>query len=327
MRLAAILTSAAAIATWIGYDFLEARYVGAQITGFGMFLIAHPFSKLGMMLLFVMGMSIIGLSLIGLFLRPSIKDPRKLTGFELAISILALSMIGLSALLAAYTEMGIRMAIREVGPVRFEVIAPQKLEQIFTFGLALWPCAIAFGALLLARAIHGRKQLKTACAARMRTVSTRSLSIFAASTVLAAIACWIAREGLEARYIGYTVGTSFYVHTAHPATLLGLQVLMVTGLVLSMAAVVHGLKKQNPARFSAALFYAALGLLTLGIVVTLHSVISYQKAFAALGQMRFELYVPSIMTQLYILGVALWPAAFVFIVLLVSQFRAARASA
>lgn len=162
LRLAAILTSAAAIATWIGYDFLEARYVGAQISGFGMFMIAHPISKLGMMLQFLMGVSIIGLSLIGLFLRPNVKDARKLTGFELAISIMVVAAIALSALLAAYTEMGIRMAINKIGPVSFEVIAPQKLEQIFFFSLALWPAAIAFGALLLARTIHGRKRLKTA---------------------------------------------------------------------------------------------------------------------------------------------------------------------
>lgn len=143
----------------------------------------------------------------------------------------------------------------------------------------------------------------------------------AAITLVAAISCWVGHDLLEARYIGYPVGTSFYVHTAHPLTLIGLQVLMVLGLILCMAAVVHGLRKNNPARFSAGLFYAALVLLALGIVVTLQSIISYQKVFAALGQMRFELYVPSIMTQLYILGVALWPAAFVFVVLLVSRFR------
>lgn len=143
----------------------------------------------------------------------------------------------------------------------------------------------------------------------------------AAITLVAAIGCWIGHDLLEARYIGYPIGTSFYVHTAHPLTLLGLQVLMILGLILCMAAVVHGLRKNNPARFSSGLFYAALILLGFAIVVTFHSIISYQKVFAALGQMRFELYVPSIMTQLYILGVGLWPAAFVFVVLLISRFR------
>jgi len=102
---------------------------------------------------------------------------------------------------------------------------------------------------------------------------------------------------------------------------LGLQVLIVSGLAICFAAVVHGLKRNNPALFTSILFYTALALLALGIAVTVHSIISYQTAFSALGQMRFELYVPSIMTQLYIMGVALWPAAFVFIVLLASRSR------
>lgn len=161
LRIAAFVTVAGAIATWITYDIIEARYIGAQLSGFGLIMIAHPFSKFGMILQFLMGVSIIGLSLIGLFLRPSIKDARKLTGFELAVAILALATTGLSALLAAYIEIGIRMAISQFGPMRFEIIAPQKLEQIFIFGLALWPCAIAFGALLLARVIRARKRLAT----------------------------------------------------------------------------------------------------------------------------------------------------------------------
>lgn len=149
-----------------------------------------------------------------------------------------------------------------------------------------------------------------------------TLRIAAFVTTATAIVTWVANDMLEARYIGYPVGTSFYVHTAHPLTLLGLQALMVAGLIVCMAAVVHGLKKRNPARFSCGLLYAAIALVVFGAGVTVHSIISYQKVFAALGKMRFELYVPSIMTQLYIMGVALWPAAFIFIILLVSRFRA-----
>jgi len=95
-------------------------------------------------------------------LRYSCRGHRKLTAFEIAISISVLAAIGLGALVAGYTEMGIRMAINEVGPVRFEIIAPQKLEQLFTLSLALWPAAIAFGVLLITRAIRARKRLATA---------------------------------------------------------------------------------------------------------------------------------------------------------------------
>ncbi|WP_312138069.1 hypothetical protein [Brevundimonas sp.] len=147
------------------------------------------------------------------------------------------------------------------------------------------------------------------------------LRIAAFVTAAAAIATWTVHDVLEARYIGYPFGISFYVDTAHPLTLLGMQALIIAGFVLCVGAIVHALRKHNPARFSAGLFYAAFALVALGVGVTLQSIISYQKAFAALGEARFELYAPSIMTQLFILGLALWPAAFVFILLLFNRDR------
>lgn len=157
LRIATFVTTVAAIAAWIGQAYIIERYVGLPLSSFAVFLIAHPFSKLGMMLLSLMGMMLAVASLIGLFFIRSTNDARKLTPFEMAISISALAAIGLSALLAAYVEMSIGMAIKEIGPVRFEIIAPQKVEQLFALSLALWPAAFAFAAMLAGRIMRGRK--------------------------------------------------------------------------------------------------------------------------------------------------------------------------
>lgn len=157
LRIAAFVTAAAAIAAWIGQAYIIERYVGSPLSNFAVFLIAHPFSKFGMMLVSLLGTLLAVASLIGLFFSRSTNDARKLTAFEMVISISALAVIGLSALLAANVEMHIGMTIKEIGPVRFEIIAPQKVEQLLTLSLALWPAAFAFAALLAGRILRARK--------------------------------------------------------------------------------------------------------------------------------------------------------------------------
>ncbi|WP_312813590.1 hypothetical protein [Brevundimonas sp.] len=147
LRIASFVTLAAAIATWITYHAIKARYIGAQLSGFDMFKIAHPVNKLGMILLFMMGVLIVIASLIDLFLRQSEKNVRKLTNFEIAISISTLAAIGLSTLLTTLPEMG----LNEEHPLSVVTIALQKLEHLFFFNLALWPSAFAFLMLLVAR--------------------------------------------------------------------------------------------------------------------------------------------------------------------------------
>ena len=155
----------------------------------------------------------------------------------------------------------------------------------------------------------------------------KPVPIAATITLLCAIATWAANNILEARYIGYGVTTSFYTHTAHPLTLLGMQFLTVSALLLCVTALVNLFRKHprlasGPlSRFDKALFYAALALAGASAIVALQSIISFQRVFAGLGLLRFELYVPSIMTQIYILGMGLWPAAFVLITLQISLNR------
>lgn len=145
-------------------------------------------------------------------------------------------------------------------------------------------------------------------------------------TLIAAIATWVAHDVLEARYIGYRVGTSFYVHTAHPLTLLGMQILLVAGVLVCASALLHVARTRNPARFKKGMYCAAMALIALSIGVAAHSFINYQRVFAGLGADRFELYAPSIMTQLYILGMGLWPAGFALVVLQVSGLRSTKAT-
>ncbi|WP_312813592.1 hypothetical protein [Brevundimonas sp.] len=146
-------------------------------------------------------------------------------------------------------------------------------------------------------------------------------------TLLCAIATWVANSILEARYIGYGVTTSFYTHTAHPLTLLGMQFLTVSALLLCVAALVNLFRKRprlasgTHSKFDKALFHAAFALAGASAIIALQSVISFQRVFAGLGMLRFELYVPSIMTQIYILGMGLWPAAFVLVTLQIALNR------
>ncbi|MHC3127299.1 hypothetical protein OB03_08350 [Brevundimonas sp. GN22] len=155
----------------------------------------------------------------------------------------------------------------------------------------------------------------------------KPLPIASTLTLIGAIATWVVHDVLEARYIGYRVGPSFYVHTAHPLTVLGMQILLVAGVLVCGSALLHMARTRNPARLTRGIYCAAMALIALSIGVAAHSVISYQRVFAGLGVDRFELYAPSIMTQLYVLGMGLWPAGFALVLLQVSRFRSRKPTA
>ncbi|WP_406853226.1 hypothetical protein WEU32_06055 [Brevundimonas sp. BH3] len=151
LRIASFVTLAAAIAAWIAQAVIITRYIGMPISGLGLFLIAHPVTKIGMIFLFALGSLLCVASLIAVFVRPSSKDRGTSSPVDLVIWLGVFALIGLSLLVNGYQEMAIQMAIKEVGPVSFAVTAPQRVEQLFVFSLALWPSAFALLMLLVAR--------------------------------------------------------------------------------------------------------------------------------------------------------------------------------
>ena len=151
LRIASLVTLIAAIGTWIAKDIVIDRYIGMPLSNFSLFLIAHPVSKIGMLMLFALGGLLCLAALIALFVRGSAKDRSPSSPVDLVIWLGVFALIGLSLLVNGYQEMAIQMAIKEVGPVSFAVTAPQRVEQLFVFNLALWPSAFALLMILVAR--------------------------------------------------------------------------------------------------------------------------------------------------------------------------------
>lgn len=152
LRIASLVTLMAAIGTWVAKDIIIERYSGTQLSNIGLFMIAHPVSKLGMLLLLALGGLLCLAALIAVFVRRPATDQRPSSPIDPIIWLGILALIGLSVLINVYQEIAVQMAIKEVGPVSFAVTAPQRAEQLFVFELALWPSAFALIMLLVARA-------------------------------------------------------------------------------------------------------------------------------------------------------------------------------
>ncbi|WP_242914093.1 hypothetical protein [Brevundimonas pishanensis] len=151
LRIAGLVTLIAAIGTWIAKGIIIDRYIGSQLSNIGLFMIAHPVSKLGMLLLLALGSLLCLAAVIALFIGRSAKDQRPSSPIEPVIWLGVFALIGLSVVINGYQEIAVQTAINEVGPVSFAVTAPQRVEQLFVFELALWPSAFALIMMLIAR--------------------------------------------------------------------------------------------------------------------------------------------------------------------------------
>lgn len=141
MKLAPVLLilTAVAFAAAVGScAWLVSRYAPGY-TAAQMFMDADPVAKLTMMLAQILTSGALVLGVIGLFVRSAAPI------FRLLLALTAAASAGLGLLAALYGWMNIQTAIRNIGPVSFEVAAPSYAETLLALSFGLFGALVALG--------------------------------------------------------------------------------------------------------------------------------------------------------------------------------------
>lgn len=133
-----ILTAVAFAAAAGTCAWLVSRYAPGY-TAAQMFMDADPVAKLAIMLVQTLTFGALVLGAVGLFVRSAAGT------FRLLLMLVAAASAGLGVLAALYGWMNIQTAIRNVGPVSFEVTAPSYAETLLALSFGLFGALVALG--------------------------------------------------------------------------------------------------------------------------------------------------------------------------------------
>ncbi len=133
-----ILTAVAFAAAAGTFAWIMGRYLPGYPAA-AMFLDADPISKLVILSAQMLSFGAVVLGVTGLFVRSAAAT------FRMLMLLIAGASAGLGMLAALYGWMTIQMAIRAVGPVRFEITAPGYAEALLALSVGLFGALVALG--------------------------------------------------------------------------------------------------------------------------------------------------------------------------------------
>lgn len=133
-----ILTAVAFAAAAGTCAWLVGRYAPGY-TAAQMFMDADPVAKMAIMLAQTLTFGALVLGVIGLFVRSAAGT------FRMLLMLIAAASAGLGVLAALYGWMNIQTAIRNVGPVRFDIVAPSYAETLLALSVGLFGALVALG--------------------------------------------------------------------------------------------------------------------------------------------------------------------------------------
>ena len=144
---ALLIVAAVAFAASAGTcAWLMSRYMPG-FSAAQMFMSADPVAKLVMMFILQLLLGALVFGVIGLLAR------RTAAAMGLLLKLAATLSAALGLLVALYGWMNIQTAIRHVGPVSFEVVAPSYAETLLALSVGLFGALVALGL----RALIGRR--------------------------------------------------------------------------------------------------------------------------------------------------------------------------
>ena len=133
-----ILTAVAFAAAAGTCAWLVGRYAPGY-TAAQMFMSADPIAKLVILFTQTLTFGALVLGVIGLFVRSAAGT------FRMLLMLIAAASAGLGVLAALYGWMNIQTAIRNIGPVRFDIVAPSYAETLLALSVGLFGALVALG--------------------------------------------------------------------------------------------------------------------------------------------------------------------------------------